>query len=84
MHFVYDDGGRAAAGYTGRAGDCVVRAIAIAVYDAINAFALAERVRRGRRSSLAAVWGERRTRATCARSAGNGSRPCRLVVAVVA
>ena len=58
MDFAYNDGGRAAASYKGRAGDCVVRAIAIAtqkpyeeVYDAINAFALAERVRRGRRSS---------------------------------
>lgn len=30
MRFVYDDGGRAAAGYNGRAGDCVCRAIAIA------------------------------------------------------
>jgi hypothetical protein len=30
-HFVYDDGGRAAAGYQGEADDCVVRAIAIAV-----------------------------------------------------
>jgi hypothetical protein len=30
MLYVYDDGGRAAAGYTGDAGDCVVRAIAIA------------------------------------------------------
>lgn len=28
--FVRDDGGRAAAGYSGTAGDCVVRAIAIA------------------------------------------------------
>lgn len=28
--FVYNDGGRANAGYTGMAGDCVVRAIAIA------------------------------------------------------
>jgi len=28
--YVYDDGGRSAAGYRGRAGDCVVRAIAIA------------------------------------------------------
>lgn len=28
--WVYDDGGRAAAGYKGEAGDCVVRAIAIA------------------------------------------------------
>lgn len=30
MLWVYDDGGRARAGYTGRARDCVVRAIAIA------------------------------------------------------
>jgi hypothetical protein len=58
MDFVYNDGGRAAAGYKGRAGDCVVRAIAIAiqkpyreVYVAINALALEEKVRRGRRPS---------------------------------
>ena len=31
MNWVYDDGGRAAAGYKGSAGDCGVRAIAIAV-----------------------------------------------------
>ena len=30
MDYVYNDGGRAAAGYKGDAGDCVVRAIAIA------------------------------------------------------
>jgi hypothetical protein len=30
QHWVYDDGGRAAAGYKGEAGDCVCRAIAIA------------------------------------------------------
>jgi len=30
MKFVYDDGGRAAAGFKGEAGDCVCRAIAIA------------------------------------------------------
>jgi hypothetical protein len=30
MPYVYDDGGRAAAGYEGSAGDCVVRSIAIA------------------------------------------------------
>jgi len=30
MRFVYNDGGRAEAGYKGDAGDCVVRAIAIA------------------------------------------------------
>ena len=43
MKFVYDDGGRKAAGYNGSAGDCVVRAVAIAteqpykvVYDALS------------------------------------------------
>ena len=43
MKFEYNDGGRAAAGYKGTAGDCVVRAIAIAtgqpyqtIYDRIN------------------------------------------------
>lgn len=52
--FVYDDGGRAAAGYTGSASDCVCRAIAIAtekpyqeVYDALNE--LAKRERTGKR-----------------------------------
>jgi hypothetical protein len=30
MQFVYDDGGRAAAGFKGSAGDCVARAVAIA------------------------------------------------------
>jgi hypothetical protein len=42
--FKYNDGGRAAAGYKGRAGDCVTRAIAIAtgrsyqaVYDTLTA-----------------------------------------------
>jgi hypothetical protein len=41
--FIYDDGGRAAAGFKGTAGDCVTRAVAIAtgspyreVYDALN------------------------------------------------
>lgn len=53
--FVYDDGGRVAAGYHGVAGDCAVRAIAIAtgkpyqeVYDAVNALAR-QHERRGRR-----------------------------------
>jgi hypothetical protein len=52
--FVKDDGGRAAAGFNGTTGDCVVRAIAIAtgrpyreVYDGINQLASLER--RGRR-----------------------------------
>lgn len=54
MKFVSNDGGRAAAGYTGTTGDCVCRAIAIAtqkpyqeVYDALNGFARSER--RGKR-----------------------------------
>lgn len=44
LPFVQDDGGRAAAGFQGTAGDCVVRAIAIAsglpyqqVYDSLHA-----------------------------------------------
>ena len=52
MPFVYDDGGRAAAGYKGKAGDCGTRAVAIAtgvpyqtVYEAINAEAQKERPR---------------------------------------
>ena len=43
MQFIYDDGGRAEAGFKGDAGDCVVRAVAIAtgkpyreVYDALG------------------------------------------------
>ena len=43
MKFIHDDGGREAAGYKGSAGDCVVRAVAIAtgqpyqaVYDALS------------------------------------------------
>jgi hypothetical protein len=50
MEWVYDDGGRKAAGWKGSAGDCVVRSIAIAadlsyqaVYEAMNAFAKSER-----------------------------------------
>lgn len=49
MTWVYDDGGRAAAGFRGETRDCVTRAIAIAtggvyrpyreVYDALNALA---------------------------------------------
>jgi hypothetical protein len=60
MQFIYDDGGRAAAGYKGEARDCVVRAIAVAtgtpyqtVYDAINGEAKRERLCRqtGKKSS---------------------------------
>ena len=45
MQYIYDDGGRSAAGFKGAAGDCVTRAIAIAahlsyqsVYDGLKAF----------------------------------------------
>lgn len=60
MEWVYDDGGRKAAGYKGETGDCVTRSIAIAtgvpyqeVYDRINEIAKAERPRKGRRRSSA-------------------------------
>ena len=59
MNFIFNDGGRAAAGYKGSARDCVVRSIAIAtgkpyqeVYRDIECYASAERPRgRKRRSS---------------------------------
>lgn len=54
LEFQFNDGGRKAAGYKGRTGDCVVRAVAIAaelpyreVYDRVNK--LAERERTGKR-----------------------------------
>ena len=50
MEFKFNDGGREEAGFTGRTGDCVCRAIAIAsetpyktVYDKINEIAKSER-----------------------------------------
>lgn len=50
LTFEYDDGGRALAGYKGKAGDCVTRSIAIAadlpyqeVYDALHSEALERR-----------------------------------------
>jgi hypothetical protein len=53
--FVFDDGGRAQAGYKGTTGDCVTRAVAIAtrrpyqeVYDALNE-AIRARPARGQR-----------------------------------
>jgi hypothetical protein len=56
MNYIYDDGGRAAAGYRGETGDCVVRAIAIAtempyqeVYDATNEIAKSERLGKRKR-----------------------------------
>ena len=56
VEFVYDDGGRAEAGYKGTTGDCVTRAIAIAtetpyqeVYDAINEMGKSERIGKRKR-----------------------------------
>lgn len=58
MEWIYDDGGRAAAGFRGHTGDCVARSIAIAtevpyrkVYDGLNELAAFERPRRRRRSN---------------------------------
>lgn len=61
MKFVYNDGGRKDAGYTGSAGDCGVRAICIAsslpyqeVYDAINEMCKSERITKRRRTKSSA------------------------------
>jgi hypothetical protein len=58
MNWVYDDGGRKAAGFLGKAGDCVTRSIAIAtrlpyshVYALLNEQARRELPTGGRRSS---------------------------------
>lgn len=66
MKLICDDGGRAAAGYTGKTADCVTRAIAIAsgrpyqeVYDALNRLGKTERtgkVKRGRSSARNGVY----------------------------
>lgn len=60
MRFVYNDGGRADAGFKGDTSDCVTRAIAIitelpyrVVYDLINETAKRERPRDGRKRSAA-------------------------------
>lgn len=60
MAFLYNDGGRAAAGFEGKAGDCVTRAIAIAtgkryeevylaLFDGIKAYGALHRDRWARR-----------------------------------
>lgn len=64
--FRLDDGGRAAAGYRGATGDCVVRAIAIAtgrpyqeIYDRVNAAAVCERTgsrKRGKSNARTGVY----------------------------
>lgn len=66
MKVVYNDGGRSSAGYSGSAGDCVVRAIAIAtekpyqeVYDSITLLAGNERItkrKRGRSNARTGVY----------------------------
>jgi len=66
MRFQYNDGGRAAAGFKGKAGDCACRAIAIAtglpyseVYDRINALGQSERLgmrKRGRSNARSGVY----------------------------
>jgi hypothetical protein len=62
--FLYDDGGRSAAGYQGAAGDCVCRSIAIAtrrpyqeVYDALNALGAQERTGKRKRGKSSARLG---------------------------
>ena len=60
LAYVHDDGGRQAAGYQGTAGDCVVRAVAIAtqqdyatVYAALSDGMRAQRQTRGRHAASA-------------------------------
>jgi hypothetical protein len=64
IHFVFDDGGRAAAGYKGKTGDCVTRAITIAtglpyqqVYELVNAASVGERTGKGKRRTSSARTG---------------------------
>lgn len=64
MTYVYDDGGRAAAGFKGRTRDCVCRAIAIAaelpykeVYDLINEYGKQERITKRKKTRSSARTG---------------------------
>jgi hypothetical protein len=64
LKFVYNDGGRETAGYRGKAGDCVVRAICIAerrpyqeIYDMVNAAGAQERESKRRRNKSSARTG---------------------------
>lgn len=64
MKFVYNDGGRAEAGFKGTTGDCVCRAIAIAterpyreIYDLINEIAKTERKSKRRKGKSSARTG---------------------------
>lgn len=66
MRYIYNDGGRAASGYRGTAGDCAARAIATAtglpyqgVYDKINDLGSNERTgrkKRGRSNARTGVY----------------------------
>lgn len=63
-HWVYDDGGRAEAGFRGETRDCVTRAIAVAtqmpykeVYDLVNAYGKKERSSKRRRGKSSARTG---------------------------
>ena len=70
MDWVFDDGGRAEAGFKGRTRDCACRAIAIAtekpykeVYDLINSYGSKERLTKkrkakGRSNARTGVWKE--------------------------
>ena len=65
--WLFDDGGRSAAGYKGSAGDCVCRAIAIAaerpyaeVYAALNGAAQGERLTARRKARSSARTGVRK------------------------
>lgn len=64
MKYVYDDGGRAAAGFKGRTRDCVCRAIAIAaempykeVYDLINEYGKQECITKRKKTRSSARTG---------------------------
>jgi hypothetical protein len=66
MKFQFNDGGRKAAGYRGKTGDCVVRSVAIAtglpyqqVYDLVNQLGAGERTgkrKRGKSSARTGVY----------------------------
>jgi hypothetical protein len=58
MEFIYSDGGRGLAGFKGKTGDCVTRAIAIAtekpyqeVYDSLNQLSKMEKPTKGKDSA---------------------------------
>ncbi len=64
MEFQFNDGGRAAAGYSGKTGDCVCRAIAIAsgkpyqeIYTLIDTFGAKERGSKKRKGKSSARTG---------------------------